>query len=827
MPYDSTHPRLKVLRLTVAVIAAALVVQTIIVFLPLVRSSAGERSAPRPLVPDFDYRPWESVPVQAGRIKPMQTACRDWVREITGKERFEKLDAVALVLAWYFSAHDSPAPGQTDWDHYPLILCEYQPLRDAVFEHRRSQGGPIPAGRHVAAADLHGSPGFDALLETVARARRMYRDRAHLHLSTTELRAEEVSRRLVRFDSLRRRTVTRLARNALISGEFLNLAELAAIEGLQTDLILARREDRVTALADPLHLVILDRAGCAWFSLGQLRALRQQPRRWTELIQERIAEAPQRYLAPEDAAELRRFQDQLASGRASSLTDELADLLAKRRIDAVAQFEKAHRAKDTEQANRLFNQIVRQPADIERIRKVQSRAAADKVASDELLKRMTVEMLAIRADADRATLDRLRQECEQATRRFNRDDPSFRSLYQGYLEARTPDVYQRAIAATEFPAETAARVLSRFDALRRAYSSSDPAGLAGASADCIEVLRLAADETGQPYPGVDTISAEIRFNRLRPFQWAWVVMLLASANFAIRLAGGPRVFSLFGYLLGGVALALQIYGFATRVRISGWAPVSNMYETVVFVAFMAGVFSLVLELLYRKKVLVLTGSLVATFGLILADNLPLDSGIGQLVPVLRSNYWLTVHVVTIVCGYAAGALAWGMGNVSLGMLAFGRGDRDSLKTLAQLTYRAVQLTVLLLATGTFLGGWWAAEAWGRFWGWDPKEVGALFALVCYVIPLHARYIGWVREFGLAVSAILCFGAILVSWYVINFVLAAGLHSYGFGGGGGPWVLWSVLLNLLWVSWTALRYRRRQLEAAPTTAYDAPLENLAV
>jgi hypothetical protein len=139
----------------------------------------------------------------------------------------------------------------------------------------------------------------------------------------------------------------------------------------------------------------------------------------------------------------------------------------------------------------------------------------------------------------------------------------------------------------------------------------------------------------------------------------------------------------------------------------------------------------------------------------------------------------------------------------------------------------VQLTVLLLATGTFLGGWWAAEAWGRFWGWDPKEVGALFALVCYVIPLHARYIGWVREFGLAVSAILCFGAILVSWYVINFVLAAGLHSYGFGGGGGPWVLWSVLLNLLWVSWTALRYRRRQLEAAPTTAYDAPLENLAV
>ena len=81
------------------------------------------------------------------------------------------------------------------------------------------------------------------------------------------------------------------------------------------------------------------------------------------------------------------------------------------------------------------------------------------------------------------------------------------------------------------------------------------------------------------------------------------------------------------------------------------------------------------------------------------------------------------------------------------------------------------------------------------------------ALVCYVIPLHARYVGWVRDFGLAVAAVLCFGSILVSWYVINFVLAAGLHSYGFGGGGGPWVAWAVLLNLQWLLVCAVRYQR--------------------
>jgi ABC-type transport system involved in cytochrome c biogenesis permease subunit len=135
--------------------------------------------------------------------------------------------------------------------------------------------------------------------------------------------------------------------------------------------------------------------------------------------------------------------------------------------------------------------------------------------------------------------------------------------------------------------------------------------------------------------------------------------------------------------------------------------------------------------------------------------------------------------------------------------------------LGEFTYRALQVTVLLLAAGTFLGGWWAAEAWGRFWGWDPKEVGALLALVCYVIPLHARYLGWVKDFGLAVSAVLCYGAIILSWYVVNFVLAAGLHSYGFGAGGGPWVLLAVLLNLEWVLLASLLYLyRAEMQPSP-------------
>jgi hypothetical protein len=102
----------------------------------------------------------------------------------------------------------------------------------------------------------------------------------------------------------------------------------------------------------------------------------------------------------------------------------------------------------------------------------------------------------------------------------------------------------------------------------------------------------------------------------------------------------------------------------------------------------------------------------------------------------------------------------------------------------------------------------AAHAWGRFWGWDPKEVGALVALVCYVVPLHARYAGWVKDYGLAVWAVLSYGAIIVSWYVLNFVLAAGMDSYGFGLGGGPWVLLAALANLEWLFVASILYRRR-------------------
>ena len=107
----------------------------------------------------------------------------------------------------------------------------------------------------------------------------------------------------------------------------------------------------------------------------------------------------------------------------------------------------------------------------------------------------------------------------------------------------------------------------------------------------------------------------------------------------------------------------------------------------------------------------------------------------------------------------------------------------TIKPLSNFIYRTMQVGVLLIAAGTILGGVWADYSWGRFWGWDPKEVWALITLLVYLIPLHGRFAGWVNTFGLVVASVVCFLSVVMAWYGVNFVLGVGLHSYGFVEGG--------------------------------------------
>jgi ABC-type transport system involved in cytochrome c biogenesis permease subunit len=264
-----------------------------------------------------------------------------------------------------------------------------------------------------------------------------------------------------------------------------------------------------------------------------------------------------------------------------------------------------------------------------------------------------------------------------------------------------------------------------------------------------------------------------------------------------------------GVTIAIAGLVFQAAGIVMRCMIAGRPPVTNMYESIIWVSFAVSFFGMIFFVRYRAPIYLLAALPVTLIALLLVHQMPIamPSSIDPLVPVLRDNFWLTIHVLTITLSYAAFALAMGFGHILLWRYArnpaAARADAPMLFWL----YRVLQLGVLLLAAGTILGGVWANYSWGRFWGWDPKETWALIALLCYILALHGRLAGWWTQFGLAVASVVCFLAVLMAWYGVNFVLGKGLHSYGFGIGGETYVAMFVVLDLLFVAFAIWRYRK--------------------
>jgi cytochrome c-type biogenesis protein CcsB len=391
------------------------------------------------------------------------------------------------------------------------------------------------------------------------------------------------------------------------------------------------------------------------------------------------------------------------------------------------------------------------------------------------------------------------------------------------------------------------------EALATPASNPDPA-IAVTHAGAITSLARTiqqdiADLSPAVYPRLASRDREVWFNHLRPFAKAWrlygLALIIAVAGvWGLRDRWDPYWVAMGTFSLG---LGVQAYGFWERMAIADRPPVTNMYESVIWVGFGIAALALVFEWQTRARYYLLAAAPLSVICLILADNLPtvLDSSIKPLVPVLRDNFWLSIHVPTITLSYASFALSMGLGHILLvnywlrpspstqaatglpdpatasqtngtgdrgGDHGSGQGDHavgDRIRALSQLNYRVLQVGVLLLTTGIILGGIWAHFSWGRFWGWDPKETWAVIALLCYLVPLHGRLVGWLGNFGMAVVSVVCFNAVLMAWYGVNFVLGTGLHSYGFGSGGLTWVMALGLADLLFVGATALWVQRQR------------------
>ena len=296
------------------------------------------------------------------------------------------------------------------------------------------------------------------------------------------------------------------------------------------------------------------------------------------------------------------------------------------------------------------------------------------------------------------------------------------------------------------------------------------------------------------------IKAEVFFNSFHPFRYAWIAYLLALIFIFCFWIWKKDVFiRLFGSFMF-LGFSLHLFGFLIRVYISGRAPVSNMYETVLWVPFGTILFGYIIGK-WNKSLLPYVGScLVAVFCLILSDLAPviLDPSIQPLEAVLRSNFWLLVHVLTITISYSAFFLAFILGDFSLFYHLNENKYRKEISEITTSIYRSLQIGIVLLAAGTILGGVWADYSWGRFWGWDPKETWAFIALMGYLALLHARLVGLIKSFGMAAGAVLSFSLVIMAWYGVNFWLGAGLHSYGFGSGGVEYVSVFVMLHIFYV-----------------------------
>ena len=351
-----------------------------------------------------------------------------------------------------------------------------------------------------------------------------------------------------------------------------------------------------------------------------------------------------------------------------------------------------------------------------------------------------------------------------------------------------------------------APVQVQLQALATAYVNGDGFNFSRAANQLQENLRSLSPSV---YPQEQQLRLEYFYNHFESFYraiWCYGIALVILIAAHLRKRG--RSLQNIGVAVALLGLAFQASGIIMRCMIAGRPPVTNMYESIIWVSFAVSVFGMIFFARYRAPVYLLAALPVTLIALLLVHQMPIamPSSIDPLVPVLRDNFWLTVHVLTITLSYAAFALAMGFGHILLWRYArnpaAARGDAPMHFWL----YRVLQLGVLLLAAGTILGGVWANYSWGRFWGWDPKETWALIALLCYILALHGRLAGWWTQFGLAVASVVCFLAVLMAWYGVNFVLGKGLHSYGFGIGGETYVAIFVLLDLLFVAFAIWRYR---------------------
>jgi len=312
---------------------------------------------------------------------------------------------------------------------------------------------------------------------------------------------------------------------------------------------------------------------------------------------------------------------------------------------------------------------------------------------------------------------------------------------------------------------------------------------------------------GQTTP-TQRASFEFLFNRVDPFTHCMVLYVLAFLLACGSWLGWSRPLNRAAFYLLLLTLAVHTFGMISRMYLQERPPVTNLYSSAIFIGWGAVIVSLVLERIFRDGIGAACAGAIGFITLIIAHHLA-GSGdtLEMLQAVLDTNIWLATHVVAITTGYAAMFLA-GM----LAIIYVVRGvftsslKKQTADSLTRMTYGVVCFATLFSFVGTVLGGIWADQSWGRFWGWDPKENGAVLIVLWCAIILHARWGGFIKQRGLMIMAL--FGNVVTSfsWFGVN-MLGVGLHSYGFMQKAFPWLVGFMVSQLVLMTMAAMPLER--------------------
>jgi ABC-type transport system involved in cytochrome c biogenesis permease subunit len=282
---------------------------------------------------------------------------------------------------------------------------------------------------------------------------------------------------------------------------------------------------------------------------------------------------------------------------------------------------------------------------------------------------------------------------------------------------------------------------------------------------------------------------ESLFNQLQPFYSAMVIYVLIFILAAGSWLIWPEKLGRYAFALLVLTFVVHSAGLITRMYLEGRPPVTNLYSSAVFIGWGAVLLGIFLERFFRNGIGSATAAMIGFITLLIAHHLSMDGDTMEMMrAVLDTNGWLATHVVCVTLGYASTFLAGFLALTYIVRGAFTPSlDRATAQSLSRMVYGIVCFATLFSFVGTILGGIWADQSWGRFWGWDPKENGALLIVLWNAIILHARWGGLVRQRGLMVLAV--FGNVVTSWswFGVN-MLGIGLHSYGFMDSAFPWLI---------------------------------------